>query len=409
MNKHIEDNPNLKNDFRLAEKTAKQWAEELNKTKTSNVVSIPTVFHVIHNTTLPEQNVPDSVLLSQLEVLNDDYRRTNADKVNTRPVFDSIAADVEIEFCLATLDPSGNATTGIQRIQTNETGFDIFSSMDDMKYTSTGGADVWPTDKYLNIWVCNMTIFGQSGSLLGFAQFPGDDPATDGVVIQYNYVGNTTDPNQTIESKGRTATHEVGHWLGLRHIWADDGTILGGGACDSSDFVDDTPNQEGQSNYDCNLTINSCSNEAAFWGNTDPPDMVENYMDYSSDDCSNLFTEGQKSRMLSFLNTDRIGLITSEKCGTPPVGMDNQSKLNLIVIAPNPASDIIELTNNSTSRLDYIQVINGMGQLVQWAETHIEPNTSTTIKLQKHNTGLYWIIAQSKSGSQTKKILIDNR
>ena len=132
-------------------------------------------------------------------------------------------------------------------------------------------------------------------------------------------------------------------------------------------------------------------------------------MDYSSDDCSNLFTEGQKTRMLSFLYTDRIGIISSEKCGSPPVGIDKKAGLNHFVISPNPAFDIIELNNYSASSIDEIQIVNGMGQIVQHINTQIAPNSTEIIQLQKVNTGLYWIIAKSKFGSETKKLLINNR
>lgn len=320
---HQTKNPSLQKRMYQTEMDAKAWANA-NKNASSTVITIPVIVHVIHNTTLPDQNIPDSVIYSQIEVLNEDFRRMNADKINTRAVFDSIAADVEVEFRLATFDPSGNAFSGINRVASTKTGFEIFGAgMNDMKYTANGGADAWPRDEYLNLWVCNMTIFGSPGAILGFAQFPGDLAATDGVVIQYNFMGRTSDPVQSDSSLGRTATHEVGHWLGLRHIWADDQDFFGNGTCDSSDFVDDTPNQEGQSNYDCNHSINSCSNEAAYWGASDPPDMVENYMDYSADDCSNMFSMGQKARMLSFLNTDRLPLQSSTASFTSEISSVN--------------------------------------------------------------------------------------
>ena len=315
LKEHLAADPGLKARLQQTEANAKAWASS-NAKAASVVVWIPTVVHVIHNLTVPAQNIPDSVIYSQIEVLNEDFRRMNADAVNTRPIFDSIAADVEVEFCLASVDAAGNATTGINRVASTETGFEVFGAgMNDMKYTANGGADAWPRDQYLNIWVCNMTIFGTPGAILGFAQFPGDDPATDGVAIQFTFMGRTNDPVQSDSSLGRTVTHEVGHWLGLRHIWADDQDFFGNGTCDSSDFVDDTPNQEGASTYDCNMVINSCSVETPYWGTTDPPDMVENFMDYSSDSCSNMFSMGQKVRMLSFLNTDRVSLLTSPACG----------------------------------------------------------------------------------------------
>lgn len=405
MEKHIQNNPNLKLEFNQANENAKQWTEEFVKKKTATIVSIPVVFHVIHNTTLPEQNGPDSVLLSQLEVLNEDYRRLNSDTINTRAIFDSIAADVEVGFCLASIDPAGNPFSGIHRVETSETGFDIFGNMDAMKSTSSGGTDAWPADEYLNIWTCNMTIFGIPGSLLGFAQFPGDDPATDGVVIQYNYLGRTNDPVQSDSSIGRTATHEVGHWLGLRHIWADDGTIFGGATCDSSDFVDDTPNQEGESNFDCNHNINSCSNESAYWGTVNPPDMVENYMDYSSDSCMNLFTYGQKTRMLSFLNTDRLAILSSDKCGL--LSVDNNSKSTLgIQVFPIPAKDILSVKFTKLIQGSTLSIINSLGQTILKMELVIDGNNITELDISRLKNGIYQLLVSNDIGIASKKLLV---
>ncbi|MBL4657303.1 MAG: T9SS type A sorting domain-containing protein [Flavobacteriales bacterium] len=316
LKKHRAEDPGLQERMRKSEISAQKWAAGQKK-NSGTVITIPTIVHVLHNLTLPDQNIPDSVIHSQIEVLNEDFRRMNADAANTRAIFDSIAADVEVEFCLASADPAGNVITGINRVVTTQTGFEVFGAgIDDMKSSASGGADAWPRDQYLNIWVCNMTVFGASGSILGFAQFPGDDAATDGVVIQYNFMGRTNDPVQADSSLGRTATHEVGHWLGLRHTWADDQNIFTGiGTCDSSDRVDDTPNQKSASSYNCDMTINECSNEAPYWGTTDPPAMVENFMDYSSDSCSNMFSIGQKTRMWAFLNTDRLPLQSSVGCG----------------------------------------------------------------------------------------------
>ncbi len=264
------------------------------------VVTIPVVVHVVYyNST---QNISDAQIQSQLTVLNADFRLLNADAANIPSVFQGAAADCEINFCLATQDPNGNATTGIQRRQTTVNGFSYTN--DGVKFYSSGGLDAWDRDKYLNLWVCNI-----SGGILGYAQFPGGPANTDGVVCDYAYfgtIGTATAPF----NKGRTATHEVGHWLNCYHIWGDDGT-----SCNGTDNVSDTPNQADE-NYGCpSFPQVSCSNGPN-------GDMFMNYMDYTDDACMFMFTNGQKSRMQSLFGGggSRAALLTSPGCQPPGGG-----------------------------------------------------------------------------------------
>ena len=256
---------------------------------TRSVVTIPVVFHVIYKTNA--QNLSDAQLQSQIDVLNEDFRRTNADQNNNW----SQAADSEIEFCLASVDPNGAPTNGIQRKSTKKRDF---RTNDAMKFASQGGIDAWPSGDYLNIWVCNI-----SGGILGYAQFPGGNPASDGVVLDYAYTGRGGSA-QAPFNLGRTGTHEVGHWLNLRHIWGD-------GGCSVDDFVADTPTSDAP-NYGCASSHVSCSSL----------DMVQNYMDYSDDACMNLYTLGQKSRMQSLFAAggSKESFLSSNGCGsgTPP-------------------------------------------------------------------------------------------
>ena len=186
------------------------------------VVTIPVVFHVVYGTTA--ENISDAQIQSQLAILNADFRKLNADASLIPAAFSGVASDVEIQFCLATVDPNGAATTGIVRKSTTVASF---SSNNAVKYTANGGSNAWPAASYLNFWVCDL-----GSSLLGYAQFPGGAAATDGVVCNYTAVGNIGTASAPF-NKGRTATHEVGHWLNLRHIWGD--------ATCGSDLVSDTP------------------------------------------------------------------------------------------------------------------------------------------------------------------------
>ena len=249
----------------------------------SVVVTIPVVFHVVYaNST---ENIPDAQLLEQLQVLNDDFRRLNADQDDIWPQ----AADTEIEFCLATRDPNGAPTDGILRVPTTA---GSFGSSDAVKFTDQGGSDAWPRDEYMNFWVCNL-----GGGLLGYAQFPGGNAATDGIVCGYQFVG-IDGPGAGAYNLGRTATHEVGHWLNLRHVWGD-------GGCGADDFVADTPESDG-ANYGCAIGHVSCSTE----------DMVQNYMDYSDDGCMNVFSQGQGDRMQALFapGGTRVSILSSNGC-----------------------------------------------------------------------------------------------
>lgn len=287
--------PKLQSRMQEIEVRSQEWIRNYKNigNKSAVVVTIPVVVHVVYNTAA--QNISDAQIQSQLNILNQDFRKLNSDISLVPSVFSGLAADCEIEFCLAKRDPNGNATTGIVRKSTTVTSF---SSNDNIKRNANGGSDPWNTSQYLNIWVGNL-----SGGLLGYAQFPGGSASTDGVVCLYTAFGNTGVAAAPF-NKGRTATHEVGHWLNLRHIWGD--------ATCGNDLVNDTPTQQ-TSNFGCpSFPRVTCSNGPN-------GDMFMNYMDYTDDACMYMFTAGQKTRMLAALNTTRASLLTSLGC-VPPSG-----------------------------------------------------------------------------------------
>jgi len=260
------------------------------------LVTIPVVVHVVYNTT--EENISDAQIQSQITVLNQDFRKLNADVANTPSAFTALAGDSNIEFCLATVDPNGNPTNGIVRVPTTATSFGTNNTV---KSASSGGSNAWNASKYLNMWVCDI-----SGTILGYAQFPGGSASTDGVVIDYLYfgtIGTATAPF----NKGRTATHEVGHWLNLRHIWGDDGT-----GCTGSDQVSDTPNAAGPNTGCPAFPRVTCSNGPN-------GDLFMNYMDYTDDACMYMFSNGQVARMQALFAAGgfRSSLLTSNGCSTP--------------------------------------------------------------------------------------------
>lgn len=338
----IEANPQRENQLRELDKWTEEWIEShqdyINNSKT--VVTIPVVVHVLYNTT--QQNISDAQINSQIAILNQDYRNTNSDGSNAPSVFQSLRADVEVEFCLATVDPNGSPTTGITRTQTSQTSFQMTNNA--MKFTAQGGHDIWDRNKYLNIWVCNL-----AGGLLGYAQFPGGTANTDGVVILYTAFGNMGTA-QSPYNKGRSATHEIGHWLNLYHIWGDDG-----GACTGDDQVSDTPNS-GDAYYGCpSFPQTTCSAQ----------NMTMNYMDYVDDACMYMFTTGQKTRMLAAINGPRSSLLTSNGCqgsGATPVA---DFSANVTTIPVGGSVNFTDLSTNTPTSWS-------------WAFTGGTPATSTT-------------------------------
>lgn len=283
---------------------------------TTGYVVIPVVFHIVHNPANPSENIDDSLIFSQMDILNEDHTKTHPYTATTLPVFDSISKSTGIKFCLAMFDPAGNPTTGINRISSTSSHL-LTPFTNSVKSSATGGADPWPRNFYLNIWVCEMAF----GAVLGYAQFPWDASATDGVVLHWNYVGEKIGAPTAPNNLGRTMTHEGGHWLGMRHVWGD-------GGCAVDDGIDDTPDSDAASSQDCMLTRNDCDEAGnLFWAGYDPVDNVQNYMDYSADACMTMFSKKQINRMWHYMIEDRDSLFYSTGCDTP--------KLNGYVVTRN--------------------------------------------------------------------------
>lgn len=287
---------------------------------TTGTVIIPVVVHVLYNTAA--QNISDAQVQSQIDVLNADYQKMNTDASNTPGIYAGLVANVGVQFVLAKRTPTGAVTTGIIHKSTKVSSW---STNDAVKNSKRGGDDAWNSSQYLNLWACNL---GQG--LLGYAQFPGGAASTDGVVILYSAFGSRAQyPAGTYTTSydlGRTATHEVGHWLNLRHIWGDDN-----GACTGSDLVADTPNQ-GSENYGCPAFPHvSCSNSG---------DMSMNYMDYVDDKCMYMFSTGQSGRMNAVFASGgpRAAILTS-----PGATALRQAALSAVSFYPNPASEILTL------------------------------------------------------------------
>ncbi|MEM6347932.1 MAG: M43 family zinc metalloprotease [Bacteroidota bacterium] len=270
MNTQLQSNPAVRYKMREVEM---RTAENVRSARGDmlGVVSIPVVVHVVYNQDV--QNISDEQIRSQIDVLNEDFGRTNADRFDTPAEFLGAAANSKIAFKLASQDPYGNPTNGITRTRSNQA---LFSpSNNGVKYSAMGGMDAWDTKSYLNIWVCKL-----GAGMLGYAQFPGGGPVeADGVVIDYKFFGTMGTVRAPFD-QGRTCTHEVGHWLNLKHIWGD-------GPCETDDFVADTP-PVADAHYGCMHHAQACDGG---------PAMISNFMDYTDDACMNIFTFGQSERM----------------------------------------------------------------------------------------------------------------
>jgi hypothetical protein len=269
------------NELRNEEYTARALRTGRAQEVMRRLIKIRVVVHVVYKR--DQENIGKAQINSQLTVLNRDFRARNQDKSNVPDPWKSLVGDAKIEFELARRDPDGKATDGITRTKTNRA---AFGSDDSVKKASTGGVPAWPRNRYLNMWVCSL-----GGGLLGYAQFPGGPARTDGVVI-LNRAFGTTGTAQAPFDLGRTATHEVGHWFNLRHIWGDTMGCAGGDRCP------DTPNAAGPNQQKPTFPHITCDNGPN-------GDMFCNYMDYVDDAAMFMFTPGQAGRMNATLSGPR--------------------------------------------------------------------------------------------------------
>lgn len=384
LRKKALDNPAYQQAVNEAFENAKAHAKLQGK-QLAEVYEIPVVFHVVHAS--EDQNIADEVIFDQIDILNQDYRRTNPNADETREVFMDRAADAEIQFVLADVDPNGNPTNGITRtLTTIDFELDLFQgdgTIDIVKKNSSGGKDAWNTKEYLNIWVCNIQsgflgqVFGYAYPPDGLSNWPDDSsasaPELEGLVLHYTAVGSNNpvagDDDFDLNDGGRTATHEVGHYLGLRHTWGD--AFFDG--CTVDDGIDDTPNAASSANFTCDYEKDTCNED-------DEPDMVENFMDYSTDDCLNLFTKGQVSHMRSVIEIYRSDLV------------DNVSSLSLeemsekVTFYPNPTQESVTFQNDATQAFEIV-IIDVLGKGVM--DFTLSSNSKKAIDSTQLLSGVY--------------------
>ena len=372
-----------------------------------DVYTIPVVVHIVWGS--EEQNIPDSLIYDVMDVLNEDYRRLNADADLIRDTFVDVVGDPFIEFELA----------GIERVQTDTTfSLSIFGAglPDNVKTSEGGGSDAWDTEKYLNIWVCNI----EGGSLLGYAYPPANlenwpedasapSPELDGVVVHYEVFRRTGSytasgllglGERTIPVRGRTVTHEVGHYLGLRHIWGDGLlSIIGLPDCNSDDGVADTPNQGSSSQFSCDPEQNSCDDDE----DIQMPDMFENFMDYSSEDCLNSFTNGQIAIMRSVLENERSGLIEGLSTSTVAIADTENFK-----VYPNPANNELFVETHDLKADHYqLQLFDMQGRILRSMISQHTNNMIQSVDISSLPTGLYGLRINVQGKRYYQKVMIN--
>ncbi|MCK5101264.1 MAG: choice-of-anchor J domain-containing protein [Cyclobacteriaceae bacterium] len=312
---------------------------------------IAVVIHVIHNGEPYGEgvNITDEQIYSQIEVLNEDYQRKNADTIKTQPEFLNAASKLNIEFVLARQTKDGNPTTGIVRVPGTKTSYGITVSEREL----LSGFSHWDPNIYLNIWVTNLT-----SPYIGLAQFPDldfpgledepnkDNEATDGMVVDYQAFGSSQKvPGldlQTFYNLGRTSTHEIGHFFGLKHVWGD---VTGSAGCAVDDYVSDTPNSSMEYSGVCTPSDHvSCGTN----------DMFENFLYYTNDECMNIFTADQVVRMQTILESaPRRGSLLNSIGTVYPGEMYFDLAINSIkspgkVVCNDELNPVVEVKNNGT-------------------------------------------------------------
>lgn len=361
------------------------------------VAVIPVVVHIV----LPNpQSVTDEQVLSQIKVINEDYQFENADTAHTPNVWKTIAGDMKIQFCLAARTPDGLPTNGIDRVQTNQRVFSINNAASDVKHASSGGADAWNTDDYLNIWVCNL-----SDNTLGIGTPPAIYPKDEqGVTIQYNAFGTTGNVLPEF-NLGRSCTHELGHFFNLLHPWGD-----GDGSCSPGDYVEDTPPQSGPVYGAPSFPDieDSCSPNF-------PGIMIDNFMGYCDDSVMNLFTQGQVNRAQTALFNLRSSLLSSNGC-QPVVLKDEDAKLSSIAspigklcdsrVAPQVMLE--NIGNNTLQKVNInYQVDGGPVKTFQWTgslhsfDSIAATLPASTTTIGQHQIRIFTTLPNGKPDEQT--------
>lgn len=378
--KRLVENSSLAEQLGGIERFVQQQIREAGSSRVEELtIKIPVVIHNLYH--YPTEKISNEQVQTQINALNTCFRKRNADTAKIPAYFRPLAADINIEFYLAISDSRKRSTSGIIR---KYTPIKSWEADDKMKFSAEMGDDAWDARSYLNIWVCNLN------RVAGYASLPGDDVAKDGVVIGLGAFG-TINVLSGYE-QGKTAVHEIGHWLGLKHIWGDQ-------YC-GDDGVEDTPKQAGY-NIECpNEVTVTC-------GNGPYGDMYMNYMDLTSDACMNLFTAGQKARIRALFNPGgaRYALLSSKGLNPPLISEiplpETDPRWLQPQVYPNPAAGTLTLDLAYDPRWvgQTLRVLNLQGQVVM---TLVISGNSQQVDLQKLQAGMYFLAAKKPDGESLK-------
>lgn len=352
---------------------------------------IPIVFHIIHNN--GDENISDEIVFSQIDALNETFGGI---------ISGANSEDAEIRFCLPTLTPEGLTTNGINRVVSTETDM---TTEEEMRVKNLIR---WDTRKYLNVWVVKSIDYNPSTNqrVLGYAYLPNGAVGEefDGIVIDASAVGRPS--NITIDTKflGHTLTHEVGHYLNLFHTWGQNS-----GTCRDDDGVGDTPPCEGEFYSKYNVLTRNCN--VPFQCNSFR--MIENYMDYSEDRCSNTFTNGQVIRMRDALESLRPELIDplniiNTGCFEEYVDENNGRQPNKIRIYPNPTNGIINIFPElNTDLFSTVSVYNVIGEIVYHFNQTLSKKSLTEFNINHLHKGIYIITIHNESFKHQERIVLN--
>jgi len=363
-------------------KAFKESLQHLTPTRNGeNVLNIPVVIHVIHQgeSIGNGSNLTQARIMEQMQILNDDFSQSNSDQNQIPAEFRNVAADVEIQFCLATTDPNGNATEGIVRRQFGPIPSTTFMENNIKPQTQ------WDPTRYLNIWIIRMP----DPAILGYAYLPMSsilNSSLDGVVISHLKIGNT---NST--TKGRTLVHEVAHYFGVPHMWGS-----GYNDCNDDDNIADTPRR----------TIPYYGHPAYPQFTCGTSDMFMNFMDYVDDNCMFMFSEGQKAVMRSIVNNQRISLLSnnSTECNTTVSTNPSPAENDLVQLFPNPCHDDLTITVPDNQLIQQISIFDNSGKLIEF-KTFANDSGSTMrqIATQSFKNGMFIVRIETYTGETYAK------
>lgn len=436
LNDHISGGWNF--DALAQYKTTDGWSVDTMNTDTTYTVQV--VVHIVYFNDDIYQNISDSLIYTQIDALNRDFNKMNDDTIDLRPEFMKFLGNAKIKFQIATVKPNGLPGIGITRKKVNPfpNGWSALTNNVkkenplDVKHS---GVNPWTVKKYLNIWVCDLNWNTRNcdtcGWLGGYAQAPkglpnwnigGLDlaavysPSTDGVVIDYRFFGQNNFYNRDFlggrdrYGMGRTTVHEVEHYMGLRHTWGDYGTLNPDIGCTVDDGIEDTPNEKfAYANYFnagniCDTIVNSC--DVPYPGDgIDYPDLFEDFMDYSTDQCYALFTKEQVNLMRYALVNKRPEIIVKREVTQVSTPIKD-NKVILFTIYPNPTKSILNIELNRSISEGNIQLINTVGQVVS-TQVLYPSQTRYTMDVRSLPKGIYLLNMQTENHLYSERIILE--